>query len=212
MTSARARPRRPFGRLAANRIHGVLFPAMSTTLSKTRTDKRKARPKRKARRGRGRPSRYTTELAADICRRLADGEPLRSICRDPAMPDKATVLRWLADKAKADFRDQYVHAREMQADALFDEALEIADETTGDLTTDKDGKEIVRHENIQRSRLRVDTRKWAAGKLAPKRYGDKLQHTGEGGGPIRVRPDLSKLTDEELNALERILGRATDAR
>ncbi len=160
----------------------------------------------------GRPSLYTETLAAKICRRLAEGEPLRSICRDKAMPNKATVLRWLADKAKADFRDQYAHAREMQADALFDEALEIADETTGDLTTDKDGKEIVRHENIQRSRLRVDTRKWAAGKLAPKRYGDKLQHTGEGDGPIRVRPDLSKLTDEELDALDRILGRVADAR
>ncbi len=100
----------------------------------------------------------------------------------------------------------------MQADALFDEALEIADDAAGDVTTDKDGKETVNHENIQRSRLRVDTRKWAAGKLAPKRYGDKIQHTGEGGGPIRVRPDLSKLTDEELNVLERILGRAADGR
>ncbi len=100
----------------------------------------------------------------------------------------------------------------MQADALFDEALEIADDASGDWAVDKDGKKTLDHENIQRSRLRVDTRKWAAGKLAPKRYGDKLQHTGEGGGPIRVRPDLSKLTDEELNVLERILGRATDAR
>ncbi len=71
---------------------------------------------------------------------------------------------------------------------------------------------VVDHEHIQRSRLRVDARKWIAAKLLPKRYGDKLQHTGDGGGPIRVRPDLSKLTDEELNALERILGRATDAR
>ncbi len=73
----------------------------------------------------GRPSLYTDALAANICRRLAEGETLRAICRDKAMPDKATVLRWLADKAKTDFRDQYAHAREMQADALFDEALEI---------------------------------------------------------------------------------------
>ncbi len=159
----------------------------------------------------GRPSLYTEALAAKICRRLADGEPLRAICADKVMPDKATVLRWLADKAKADFRDQYAHAREMQADALFDEALEIADDTSGDWAVDKDGKKTLDHEHVQRSRLRVDTRKWAAGKLAPKRYVDKLQHTGEGGGPIRVRPDLSKLTDEELNALERILGRVTDA-
>ncbi len=98
------------------------------------------------------------------------------------------------------------------ADALFDEALEIADDVSGDWATDKDGKKVLDHEHIQRSRLRVDTRKWAAGKLAPKRYGDKVQHTGDGGGPIRVRPDLSKLTGEELDALERILGRVTDTR
>ncbi len=55
----------------------------------------KAKPKKK-----GRPSRYTPELAAKICRRLAKGETLRAICRDPAMPDKATVLRWLADKKR----------------------------------------------------------------------------------------------------------------
>ena len=171
------------------------------------TKKKPAPKKRKT----GRPSPYTEALAAKICRRLAEGETLRAICRDPAMPDKATVLRWLADKKKADFRDQYAHAREMQADALFDEALEIADDASSDWSTDKDGKKVLDHENIQRSRLRVDTRKWAAGKMSPKRYGDKIQHTGDGGGPIRVRPDLSKLTSEELDVLERILGRATDA-
>ncbi len=87
----------------------------------------------------GRPSLYTEALAADICRRLAEGETLRSVCRDKAMPDKATVLRWLGDKTKVDFRDQYAHARDMQADALFDEALEIADDASGDWTVDKDG-------------------------------------------------------------------------
>ena len=98
----------------------------------------------------------------------------------------------------------------MQADTLFDEALEIADDASGDCTV-RDGKKVLDHEHVQRSRLRVDTRKWAAGKLAPKKYGDRatMEHTGPGGGPIRVRPDLSKLTDEELDALERILGRAT---
>ncbi len=159
----------------------------------------------------GRPSLYTEALAAKLCLRLAEGETLRAICRDEAMPDKATVLRWLADKTKTDFRDQYAHARDMQADALFDEALEIADDVSGDWSTDKDGKKVLDHEHVQRSRLRVDTRKWAAGKMAPKRYGDKLQHTGDGGGPFRGRPDLSTLTDIDLDVLERILGRVTDA-
>ncbi len=143
-----------------------------------------AKPKKK-----GRPSLYTEALAAEICRRLAEGETLRAICRDKAMPDKATVLRWLADKKKADFRDQYTHAREMQADALFDEALEIADYASDDWAVDKDGKKTLDHEHVQRSRLRVDTRKWLMARMAPKKYGDKLQHTGEGGGRSeRVSP------------------------
>ena len=79
------------------------------------------------------------------------------------------------------------------------------------MITDDEGKKIVDHDHISRSRLRVDSRKWVASKLLPKVYGDKLQHTGDGGGPIRVRPDLSKLTDEELDALERILGRVAGA-
>ncbi len=137
-----------------------------------------AKPKKK-----GRPSLYTEALVAKICTRLAEGETLRAICRDPGMPDKATILRWLADKEKADFRAQYTYAREMQADALFDEALEIADDASGDWTEDKGGKKVVDHENIQRSRLRVDTRKWAAGKMAPKKYGDKLDL----GGSIGLR-------------------------
>ncbi len=77
-----------------------------------------AKPKKK-----GRPSLYTEALVAQICRRLAEGETLRAICRDPAMPDKATILRWLGDKEKADFRDQYAHAREMQAGWRADNAV-----------------------------------------------------------------------------------------
>ena len=166
-----------------------------------------AGPKKRKPRKAGRPSGYTEAIAVEICRRIAERESLRKICADPDMPDKTTVLRWLAAKENAEFRTQYAHAREMQADALFDEALEIADEASEDWTTAKDGTRVLDHEHVQRSRLRVDTRKWAAGKLAPKKYGDKFQHVGEGGGPIRVRPDLSKLNDEELDALEHLLGR-----
>ncbi len=170
-----------------------------------------AGPKKRKPRKAGRPSGYTEAIAVEICRRIAERESLRKICAGPDMPDKTTVLRWLAAKENAEFRTQYAHAREMQADTLFDEALEIADETSDDWITGKDGLKILDHEHVQRSRLRVDTRKWAAGKLAPKKYGDKFQHVGDGGGPIRVRPDLSKLNDEELDVLEHILGRTADA-
>ena len=159
-------------------------------------------------RKRGRPSSYSEKIVTELCRRIADGESLRKVCEASDMPAKSTVLGWLSDGKHGEFSDQYTRAREIQADALFDEALEIADNASGDWIETEDGKRVLDHEHVQRSRLRVDTRKWAAGKLAPKRYGDKIQHTGDGGGPIRVRPDLSKLTDEELDVLEHILGRA----
>ncbi len=159
----------------------------------------------------GRPSLYTEALATKICRRLAEGESLRAICADKTMPAISTVMGWLFDGNHDEFLEQYARAREAQAEVRADEIVDIADDDTNDFTADKEGKLVANSEHIQRSRLRVDARKWIAAKLLPKRYGDKIQHTGDGGGPIRVRPDLSKLTGEELNALERILGRATDA-
>jgi len=56
---------------------------------------------------------------------------------------------------------------------------------SGDYVTTSDGKRIVDHENIQRSRLRVDARKWAAARLAPKKYGDRLEHDHKGGLDFR---------------------------
>ena len=155
----------------------------------------------------GRPSLYTEALAAKICRRLAEGETLRSVCRDKAMPAISTVMGWLFNGKHEVFLEQYARAREMQADALFDEALEIADDASGDWTVDKDGKKTLDHEHVQRSRLRVDTRKWAAGKLAPKRYGDKLQHTGEGGGPIRTEVDLTGIPTDILREMRKLAAR-----
>jgi hypothetical protein len=81
-----------------------------------------------------------------------------------------------------DNRDRYARAREEQADKLFREIIEIADDASGDYVTTSDGKRIVDHENIQRSRLRVDARKWAAARLAPKKYGDHISHDVKGPG------------------------------
>src|SRR5216683_5843477 len=73
-------------------------------------------------------------------------------------------------------------AREEQADKLFREIIEIADDASGDYVTTSEGKRIVDHENIQRSRLRVDARKWAAARLAPRKYGDHISHEVKGPG------------------------------
>ncbi|MFJ6328110.1 MULTISPECIES: terminase small subunit protein [unclassified Rhizobium] len=124
----------------------------------------------------GRPSDFTQAMADTICEQLAEGNSLRKICAPKDMPSKAAVFRWLA--AHDTFRDQYARAREAQADALFDEILDIANTPiTGKKTkVDKDGNviEVTKGDMIEHRRLQIDARKWIASKLRPKVYGDKL--------------------------------------
>lgn len=127
----------------------------------------------------GRPSSFTQDTADTICERLATGESLRTICKDDAMPDQRTVFRWLADEERELFRQQYARARELQADALFDEILDLADGGTAD---------------VQRDRLSVDARKWMAGKLQPRKYGDKVEH--QHSGAISIGAALDALPDD----------------
>lgn len=136
----------------------------------------------------GRPSSFTQRVADEICERIATGESLRGICLDEAMPAQSTVFKWLSDN-KA-FSEQYARAREAQADALADEILHIADTPVmGQKTVSKaTGIEISEGDMIEHRRLQVDARKWLAGKLAPKKYSEKLMnvHTGEDGGPVQI--------------------------
>ena len=132
----------------------------------------------------GRPTTYTTDIADAICERLSDGRSLRSICLDDDMPSQTTVYRWLREDEA--FQQQYARARAAQADAIFDEILDIADNSSNDWMErhGDDGENIGWRENgeaMNRARLRVDARKWMAGKLAPKKYGDKLDvaHSGD---------------------------------
>ena len=129
----------------------------------------------------GRPTDYSAEVADAICERLSDGESLRSICRDDDMPSKATVFRWL--RMHDEFSDQYARAREAQADTLFDDVLEIADDARNDWM-ERNGEDDkgwqVNGEHVQRTRLRIDARKWMAGKLRPKKYGERQMIEGPG--------------------------------
>lgn len=150
----------------------------------------------------GRPSSFTQEVADVICDRLADGESLRSICVDDAMPDKKTVFRWLQDKDRDDFRHQYACARELQADTHVDEMADIADDGTNDYITktrpDGSTYEAFDAEHVQRSRLRIDTRKWIAERMRPKKYGAKVALTDPDGGPLTVQ--VLKLSDAPADA------------
>ena len=127
----------------------------------------------------GRPSDYSLETASAICARLADGESLTAICRDEGMPHRATVFRWL--EAHPDFRDNYVRARERQAHVMAEMAVEDAVKAT----------------DAQLGRLAYDARKWFAGRLLPKVYGEKYinEHTGADGGPIQVVTGVPRAAD-----------------
>lgn len=132
---------------------------------------------------RGRPSKYTDKLADAICARLAQGESIRTVCRGEDMPAVSTIFEWL--RTKENFSEQYARAKEEAADAMAEEILDISDDGTNDWMERVNAEgEIVgwslNGEHVQRSKLRVDSRKWLASKLKPKRYGDKqeVQHSG----------------------------------
>lgn len=122
---------------------------------------------------------YNEEIGDQILERLADGESLRKICNpDEGFPSRPTFFKWIATNPV--FANQYATSREAQADALFDQILDIADETKEDYVKrlGYNGAEPtweVNGEAIQRSRLRADVRKWMAGKLRPKKYGEKIE-------------------------------------
>lgn len=145
----------------------------------------------------GRPTIYSEEIVSAILERLSDGESLNSICLSEDLPHRATVFRWLTSNEA--FRDQYVRAREGQADALFDDLLTIADDGRNDWMErfGKDGASLGWFENgeaLRRSALRIDARKWMASKLLPKKYGDKVvtEVTGKDGGPIETAMSITE--------------------
>lgn len=144
----------------------------------------------------GRPTDYSQEVADAICERLADGESLRAICRDEAMPSKASVFRWLG--IHKEFSDQYARAREEQAESFADEMVAISDEECTMVRAEKHGTKADDDEGntevvfdataVARNRLRIDARKWVASKLKPKKYGEKTSHevSGPDGGPVQT--------------------------
>lgn len=128
----------------------------------------------------GRPTKYSEELATEICERIANGESLNKITADAHMPSRVTVHSWLLDDERKEFLNKYESAREMQADVYADEMDDIAHDTQID---------------TQRARLIIDTRKWTSSKLKPKKYGDKLDMTT--GGKELPAPVLVKFVGED---------------
>ena len=143
----------------------------------------------------GRPSKYDPEIAREMCELLSEGIPLREICRsDPKFPAWRTVYDWM--KRDEDLSTAIAHARDVGYDALAEECLDIADNAANDWMerTDEQGKPIgwqVNGEHIQRSKLRIETRLKLLAKFNPKKYGDKLTHSGDDANPVVVENNFS---------------------
>lgn len=109
----------------------------------------------------------TNELVDYVCNEITEGRSLRSICAEEGMPSVGTFLRWVSEDSV--LSEQYARARSIQMDFYADDMAHIADECPAS------------NEDVQKAKLRIDTRKWIASKLKPKKYGDKIQteHSGE---------------------------------
>lgn len=151
---------------------------------------------------RGRPPMpFNQEVADYLCERIAtSSRGLKAICdEDEKLPSVSTVLKWLNNSD--DFKLQYAHARELQADYLADEIIEISDDASKDLQRIDDfGNPIENKEFVSRSRLKIDARKWIASKLRPKKYGDKLELDGGMNTTLSITPETLEAIAAKINA------------
>lgn len=116
---------------------------------------------------------YSPEIADEICMRIAEGEPLRKICRDLHMPSWRAVYDWI-EKDK-DFASRIARARDLGFDAIAEEAMEIADTPVVGEETEDDGEKVKvkRGDMLGHRKLQVDTRLKLLSKWCPAKYGEK---------------------------------------
>lgn len=139
----------------------------------------------------GRPSVFSQELIDKICELIANGMSLRAVCSQEGMPSAVTVCKWLSENQE--FSKQYARAREEQAVSFADEIISIADSVEPDSAA------------VAKAKLQIDSRKWLAAKMAPKKYGDKQEidvKSSDGSMRPTVRLDAEefrKIAEDVLN-------------
>jgi len=140
----------------------------------------------------GRPSKYTPELAAEICERLSTGETMRQICRDEHMPHWTQVYEWLSRDDSLSLR--VARAREAGYDALAEEALDIADTPrlgakkvfSSGSEEGEDSMTVTEEDMLGHRKLQIETRLKLLACWNPKKYGNKVAVGGDPGNPVQV--------------------------
>jgi hypothetical protein len=143
----------------------------------------------------GRPTNYCQEIAQLVCDRVATHHVgIERLCNMyPDMPGKTTIREW---KLKHDeFASRYALARQKQVENYAEDIIDIADDGSKDYVLTEDGFKLDT-EHLNRSRLRIDTRKWMASKLAPKIYGDQKRVEELEGENERVKAELRELREK----------------
>lgn len=137
----------------------------------------------------GRPTDYTLDKADQICDWYSNGKTLTKCCQDFGI-GRTTLYRWMV--AHKEFSERLARARELFADAIADEVLDIADTVEeGEVVEEGyDGngefKKVKTEDAIQRSKLRVETRLKLLAKWSPEKYGDKKQVDVTNITPVQV--------------------------
>jgi hypothetical protein len=153
----------------------------------------------------GRPSRYTPELAAEVCERLSTGETMRQICRDAHMPHWTRMYDWMAQDPDLSLR--VARAREAGYDALAEEALEIANTPfigqkkvfSSGAGEDEDSMTVTEDDMLGHRKLQIETRLKLLACWNPKKYGNKVALGGDAENPIKVETQVE--ADTYLAAL-----------
>ena len=167
-------------------------------------------------------STYTREIGDEICHRMANGESLSQICCDEHMPPRTTVREWVL-RNEDGFTDRYARAREALIDHWAEELMDIADDGRNDWEErkGKGGETFIalNKEAVDRSKLRVDARKWYLSKLRPEQFGDKVTNEIKGslaiGQAIDAPPPetreewIARRRRELANGASAVVGAAT---
>jgi len=161
------------------------------------------------------PVEFSAAVAEEICERVALGEPLRQIALLPQLPGEVTIYRWLLKYPE--FKARYLEARELQAEKLAEEILDIADDARNDwmqresARSGKAAAVVSNAEAVPRSRLRVAVRQWLISRWNPKIDGGPAgpEDSGESDGNVWMLTEerWKELMEKKREAMMRRLAR-----
>lgn len=119
------------------------------------------------------PLKWTKSLIEKLCDEIASGRSIHEICAtEKWCPSEPSIYRQMAKDAS--FRSAINAARAAQQEREVEECIRMADMATP--------------EDWQVVKLRIWARQWRASKLAPKKYGEKLDLSSSDGS---MTPSIS---------------------